>query len=147
MAKHKKRKNDSEKNSAREPADRSSTAEHRLHPDTKKSIWAISFAGAAIILALAGFSKAGPAGDAIYQGLDTLFGWGYFILPLTLIFTAGVFLVSERKKMVGVTSPAAHCSFSPRSASLNLSNPARADGWALYSARSAFPLATRPPSF
>ena len=78
-------------------------AEHRLHPDTKKSVWAVSFLGAAVILALAGFSKAGPAGDMIYQGLDTLLGWGYFILPLTLVFAAGVFLLSERRKMVGTT--------------------------------------------
>jgi len=77
--------------------------EHRLHPDTQKSIWGVSFLGAAVILALAGFSKAGPAGSAIYQGLDTLFGWGYFILPLTLLFAAVVFFSSTRKRMVGTT--------------------------------------------
>jgi S-DNA-T family DNA segregation ATPase FtsK/SpoIIIE len=76
---------------------------HRLHPDTKKSVWAVSFLGAAVILALAGFSKAGPAGDAIYAGLDALFGWGYFILPMTLLFAAAVFFSSERQRMVGTT--------------------------------------------
>ena len=37
--------------------------DHRLHPDTKTSIWGISFLCVAVVLALAGFSKAGPAGD------------------------------------------------------------------------------------
>jgi S-DNA-T family DNA segregation ATPase FtsK/SpoIIIE len=35
--------------------------------------------------------------------LNTLFGWGYFILPATLLFAALVFLFSERKKLVGIT--------------------------------------------
>jgi S-DNA-T family DNA segregation ATPase FtsK/SpoIIIE len=102
MAKHKKKKKGGEKSSARPAADRP-TAEHRLHPETRKSIWGVSFLGAAVILALAGFSQAGPAGNAIYQGLDTLFGWGYFILPLTLLFAAVVFFSSERQKMVATT--------------------------------------------
>lgn len=76
---------------------------HRLHPDTKKSILAIVFAGSAIILALAAFGKAGPAGDLIFKILQTLFGWGYFILPVTLVFAAIVFLLSERQKMVITT--------------------------------------------
>lgn len=77
--------------------------DHRLRPDTKKSIWGIGFICAAVILTLAGFRQAGPAGDAIYQGLDTLFGWGYFILPTTLLFAAIVLLVSEQKRIVGTT--------------------------------------------
>ncbi len=77
--------------------------DHRLHPDTKKSIWGVSFLCIAVILALAGFAKAGPAGDTIYKGLDTLFGWGYFILPATLVFAAIVLLVSGRKKLMSTT--------------------------------------------
>ena len=104
MAKHKKKYRNGENRSERTNShELSSNLEHRLHPDTKKSVWAISFLGAAVILALAGFSKAGPAGNAIYAGLDALFGWGYFILPLTLVFAAGVFLFSERRKVVGTT--------------------------------------------
>ncbi len=102
MAKHKKKKKGGEKNPVRPAADRP-TSEHRLHPETRKSIWGVSFLGAAVILALAGFSQAGPAGNVLYQGLDTLFGWGYFILPLTLLFAAVVFFSSERQKMVATT--------------------------------------------
>src|SRR5258708_4989030 len=76
---------------------------NRLHPDTKKSIWAISFICMAVVLVLAGFGQAGPAGDLIYKALDALFGWGYFILPATLIFAALVFFFSEGRKVVGTT--------------------------------------------
>ena len=103
MAKRKKKKKDGNKDIARETSDRSTVSEHRLHPDTKKSVWAVSFLGVAVILTLAGFSKAGPAGNTIYKGLDTLFGWGYFILPLTLLFAAVIFFSSRRQKMVATT--------------------------------------------
>jgi S-DNA-T family DNA segregation ATPase FtsK/SpoIIIE len=74
-----------------------------LQHETKNSIWAISFFCAAIILILAGFAKAGPAGAAIYSGLDALLGWGYFILPVTLTFAAFVFLFSKQKRILATT--------------------------------------------
>lgn len=77
--------------------------ESRLHPDTKKSVWAIGFFCLAVILTLAGFETAGPLGALIYQGLYALLGWGYFILPLTLVFAAAVFVFSERRRFVGMT--------------------------------------------
>ncbi len=98
MAKHKKKKNQKDREPQIEHYEH-----HRLHPDTKKSIWAVSFICAAIILVLAGVSAAGPFGQFVFKILDTLLGWGYFILPTTLTFAAIVFLFSERKKIVGVT--------------------------------------------
>jgi DNA segregation ATPase FtsK/SpoIIIE, S-DNA-T family len=74
-----------------------------LHPETKKSIWGIVFVCAAVVLALAPFKLAGPAGTSLYQGLDALFGWGYFILPSTLIFAALVFFLSRERKIVTTT--------------------------------------------
>lgn len=76
---------------------------HRLNPETKKSIWAISFICAAAILVLAGFNSAGPAGQSIFNGLTALFGWGYFILPATLLFAAAVFLLSHERRLLGTT--------------------------------------------
>lgn len=102
MAKHKKKKKDGGKNTSRPVVDHSSE-EYRLHPETRKSIWALGFLGAAIVFALAGFGKAGPAGDALYQGFTMLFGWGYFILPMTLLFSSSVFISSERQKVLGTT--------------------------------------------
>jgi S-DNA-T family DNA segregation ATPase FtsK/SpoIIIE len=75
----------------------------RLHPETKKSIWAIVFLGLAVIFILASFSKAGPAGEVVYQAFQTLFGLGYFILPTTLLLAAAVLLLSERQKIVSIT--------------------------------------------
>lgn len=75
----------------------------RLHPETKNSIWAISFICAAVVLVLAWFSIAGPAGALIYQGLDALLGWGYLILPATLLFAAAVFLLSRQKRILATT--------------------------------------------
>lgn len=75
----------------------------RLHPDTKKSIWAVAMLGMAILLTLAGFEKAGPAGKLIFNALKKLMGWGYFVMPVVFFITAVIFFVSERRKVVGVT--------------------------------------------
>ena len=77
--------------------------EPRLHAETKNSIWAISFICVAVVLVLAWFSIAGPAGALIYSGLDTLLGWGYLILPATLLFAAAVFLLSRQKRILATT--------------------------------------------
>lgn len=92
----------SRKNGSTRPT-RDEYPEHRLHPDTKKSIWGLSFTAIAILLILAGFAKAGPAGAYIYEGLFALLGWGYFILPATLLFAALVLFFTGRKKIVGTT--------------------------------------------
>ncbi len=75
----------------------------RLHPETKKSIWAVILFGVAAILLLAGFQNAGPAGNFLYGIFQSLFGWGYYLLPLVLAVMGGVFLTSERRKIYGVT--------------------------------------------
>jgi len=82
---------------------RKTAREPRLHPETKNSIWAISFICAAIVLILAWFTEAGPAGALVYSGLDTLLGWGYLILPATLLFAAVVFLLSRRQRLLVTT--------------------------------------------
>lgn len=90
--------------SAANPSRRGTSArEPRLHPETKNSIWAISFLCAAVILTLARFEKAGPAGELIYRAFNALLGWGYFILPITLLFAAIVFLLSHQKRMLATT--------------------------------------------
>ncbi len=74
-----------------------------LHPETKKSVWAVVLLGLAAIFFLAGFQKAGPAGDLLYRIFQTLIGWGYFALPTLLLVSAVIFLLSERQKLVGLT--------------------------------------------
>jgi DNA segregation ATPase FtsK/SpoIIIE, S-DNA-T family len=93
----------------RKPSDASSrssksaASDPRLHPDTMRSIWAIGFVGIAILLTLAGFDKAGPAGSYLFAGLSYLVGWGYAVLPIAFLIMAGEFLFSGRQKVVGMT--------------------------------------------
>src|SRR3989338_11393940 len=56
-----------------------------LHPDTKTSILAIIFLGLASIFFLSGLGWAGPIGEYIYMGLETLLGWGYYLIPAALV--------------------------------------------------------------
>ncbi len=77
--------------------------EHKLHPETKRSIWAIAIAGISIIFFLAGFHKAGPGGEFLYGIFKTLLGLGYFAFPAILMMVAGVFLISERKHFMSIT--------------------------------------------
>ena len=75
----------------------------RLHPETKKSVWAVVFFGFGIILLLAKFNNAGPLGVFVYNFLEGFFGWGYYLLPLILFVVAGVFLASDRRKIYQIT--------------------------------------------
>ncbi len=75
----------------------------RLHPETKKSIWAVIFFGIAAIFILASFKSAGPLGNFLYLFFEKLFGWGYYLLPLIFLVLTGVFLISERRKIYQIT--------------------------------------------
>jgi S-DNA-T family DNA segregation ATPase FtsK/SpoIIIE len=83
---------------------RRADVEPSLHPETANSIWATAFICIAAVLGLAGFALAGPAGAAIYHGLDALLGWGYFILPAALVFNAIVLIVAGRQRILGMTT-------------------------------------------
>ncbi|MDO8664045.1 MAG: DNA translocase FtsK [Candidatus Liptonbacteria bacterium] len=77
--------------------------EHKLHPETKRSIWAVGFGGLSIIFFLAGFHRAGPGGEFLFNIFQTLLGFGYFAFPTMLLVVAGVFLASDRRRFMGVT--------------------------------------------
>lgn len=79
-----------------------SPKEPKLHPEAKKTVWAISILGISLILVLAAFGKAGPLGEFIYQILETLLGSGYFILPTTLGAAAIILFVSEKQKAADI---------------------------------------------
>jgi S-DNA-T family DNA segregation ATPase FtsK/SpoIIIE len=104
MARKKKKKfANNTKNSNKNYQSNKPEKHHRLHPETKKGIWAVVFIGVAIILALARFQNAGPLGDFIYHAFEKLFGWGYYLLPLIFLVLAGVFLTSERRRIYQIT--------------------------------------------
>lgn len=76
---------------------------YKLRPETKQSLWAIGFLAVATILILAGFGKAGPAGQILYEILSFLFGVGYFIFPITLLVLAISFLSQFRPRFLSIT--------------------------------------------
>jgi S-DNA-T family DNA segregation ATPase FtsK/SpoIIIE len=76
---------------------------HRLHPETKQSIWAIVFLGLGIILILAEFNLAGPVGEFLYKGLSFLFGVGYFILPISFFALSVILLSSQKPRFISIT--------------------------------------------
>ncbi|MEK7521105.1 MAG: hypothetical protein AAB560_03450, partial [Patescibacteria group bacterium] len=75
-----------EKNKSRKSSGEKSAKKIKLdlHPETKKSVLAVFIFGAAVVLLLSTFGKAGPAGDFIYGVLERLFGWGFYLIPATL---------------------------------------------------------------
>ncbi|HEY4502591.1 MAG TPA: DNA translocase FtsK [Candidatus Paceibacterota bacterium] len=59
-----------------------------LNADTTRSVWAILLFILAFFLTLAGVGSAGVAGNFVFTGLYTVFGWGYPLLPTLLLLIA-----------------------------------------------------------
>ncbi|TSC89710.1 MAG: putative cell division FtsK/SpoIIIE [Parcubacteria group bacterium Gr01-1014_3] len=72
-----------------------------INPETKNSIVAILLAGLSVVLFLAAFDKAGPAGRLIYMGLNYLFGWGYYLVPTISLLVAALFLFNRKNVFIG----------------------------------------------
>jgi len=49
--------------------------------------------GASVVLFLAAFNSAGPAGKVVYGLLNALFGVGYYIIPCLLLVLGVLFLI------------------------------------------------------
>ena len=65
-----------------------------IRPETGRSIYAVGAGIASLLFILASVGYAGAFGDVIYHTLkETLFGVGYFLLPVSFIFLAvGLFI-------------------------------------------------------
>ncbi len=83
----------------RETEENGEEGQGRLHPDTKKSVFALAFLGLSVILVLSGLDRAGPGGNFIYAILTRFFGIGYFLLPAILLVVAGILFSSKNKKI------------------------------------------------
>ncbi|MBS3903285.1 MAG: DNA translocase FtsK [Anaplasmataceae bacterium] len=75
-----------------------------LLPQVKKAIWGFISLGVAILLLLAQFGSAGPAGALIFKALSIIFGWGYLLLPLGLIALSAALLSQRGGLLVGATA-------------------------------------------
>lgn len=58
----------------------------QVKPETVRSIYAIGTAILALLFLLAPFKMGGSVGNFLYGQLETLFGVGYFLLPISLAF-------------------------------------------------------------
>ena len=76
--------------------------ESSLHPETRKWLFVVGFLALALILLLAGFHQAGPAGEWFYKVTRTLFGWGYYLLPFVSVLLGLSFLSPDQKKFFGL---------------------------------------------
>ena len=57
-----------------------------VKPETVRSIYAILAGLLALVFLLAPFNLGGNVGNTLYGWLDSAFGFGYFLLPVSLIF-------------------------------------------------------------
>ncbi len=70
-----------------------------IHQETKNSIWAIASFSFAVLSLLSFVGKAGRAGDIFNTTAHSLFGWGFFIIPLALVFLGMSFVKSLSRKV------------------------------------------------
>ncbi|MEK7464556.1 MAG: DNA translocase FtsK [Patescibacteria group bacterium] len=85
------------KNKKREEGGRIGDIQTNIHPDIRKTVWTILFLGIAVLFILAGVSQAGPWGEKFYLTFNKLFGWGYYLFPLSSFLLAFSFITTARK--------------------------------------------------
>lgn len=67
-----------------------------LKEDTVRGIWGIVFLFITLFFILSAFNLAGIVGQTTYKGLSMLFGIGYFLLPIVLLFISISFFRSYK---------------------------------------------------
>jgi S-DNA-T family DNA segregation ATPase FtsK/SpoIIIE len=98
MAKNKKNKERQNKENGNGIFKKIGYMRSQVNPETEKSILAVFFFCITIILILASFQKAGPAGEFIFSKLTFLFGLGYYLFPLIMVVMAFDFLTGKDEK-------------------------------------------------
>ncbi len=87
-----------EKESRKKNTPKPSLPSLNLKPETTKSIYAILSLIASTLFMLAPLGRGGPAGQFLYDSLTWLFGVGYFLIPVSLLFL-GIGLFRGREQM------------------------------------------------
>lgn len=70
-----------------------------LSQETKNGIWGVASLGLAVLSTLAFFNKAGSAGELFSVAAKSMFGWGIFLVPLSLAMLGIAFLKSISRKI------------------------------------------------
>jgi DNA segregation ATPase FtsK/SpoIIIE, S-DNA-T family len=75
-----------------------------LKDDTRASIWGICFLILGVIILLSIFELAGVAGDFVYSVLKSLFGIGYYLLPILSVFVGIAIMRKNRPQVAALQS-------------------------------------------
>lgn len=70
-----------------------------LKDETRYSIWGIVFFVLAVIVVLSYFNLAGVVGEVLFKILNSLFGFGYYLLPIILAVIGVSFMKSGRPQV------------------------------------------------
>ena len=70
-----------------------------LKEEARYSIWGIGFIVFGAIMVLSIFEMAGIVGTFIFQALHSLFGFGYYLLPILLVVIGVSFLKKQRPQL------------------------------------------------
>ncbi|MBI2637544.1 MAG: hypothetical protein HYW88_01465, partial [Candidatus Sungbacteria bacterium] len=100
MARKDKKKNRQRRGEAEDSPKKESskTAWHEdLHPETKKSVFAVVFFAFTALMLLSYWDKAGVVGRILFKAFAWAFGDGFFFAPLTFLLIGFSFLFSFRK--------------------------------------------------
>ena len=72
---------------------------NKLNEETRHGLWGIIFIVIGLLIALSVFGKAGVVGEFLYNNLDAVLGYGYYILPIILIFVGYSFFKKEKLRV------------------------------------------------
>lgn len=70
-----------------------------LSQETKNGIWGVACLGIALVAVLAYVGKAGAGGDLFHRFSSRLFGWGIFLVPVSLIMLGIAFFKDIHRKI------------------------------------------------
>ncbi len=91
-----------EKKPIKKERSRSDDGDSYLSMEARNSIFAIACFVVVLLFVLAPFGIAGPAGDVLFRAFDSLFGVGYYLVPI-LALLLGISLLKEERPEIAVT--------------------------------------------
>ena len=97
--------------------------------EVKHSVLSILFIALTVFFILSPFGKAGPVGDKTYELLHTLFGVGYYLLPLLLTLLAISLIKNSRPQLANTTVVASFLFFISTLGMITLLGKNNTGGW------------------
>src|SRR3989338_5275227 len=70
-----------------------------ISQETKNSIWGILSFSLAVLAVLSFFGKAGAAGNLFSAVAKSLFGWGFFVIPVAFVILGASFIKSISRQI------------------------------------------------